>query len=192
MSTSSNLPLALYKANLDLWLRIGELVQDNQHEWLELLTQSTSEDVGKVIEESNQVLLKHDWASLPAVPAESLWQGIESQLAHFEAAAQTAIGNQTTFATGFQQALADWQAATAEALGEAAESTPFASLFESLPDFAGSLLATTTDVTETTAKAARKTVAKTTKAVKKATRKAVKQVAKKVPAKAAKKAAPSP
>ena len=31
------LPQALYKANLDLWLRIGELLEDNRAQWTALL-----------------------------------------------------------------------------------------------------------------------------------------------------------
>ncbi|TKS54978.1 hypothetical protein E4582_09540 [Luteimonas yindakuii] len=112
------LPQALYKANLDLWLRIGELLEDNRTQWTALLAREL-DDGAAGANVDLEVLRAGDWQSLAALPAQALQRLASHGLGDLQATAQTALGGQMNFATGFQAALADWQQATAAALGDA-------------------------------------------------------------------------
>lgn len=116
MSTPT-LPLALYKANLDLWLRISELLEENRSQWVALLAREIDDGAAQTGAEA-AALRSGDWQALALLPGQALQRLVEHGVGDLQAAAQTALGNQMTFATGFQQALADWQQATASALGE--------------------------------------------------------------------------
>lgn len=113
------LPLSLYKANLDLWLRIGELLEENRNQWTTLMARELQQGAtGSGFD--LDALRRGDWQTLALLPGQALQRLAAHGVSDLQAAAQTALGNQMTFATGFQQALADWQQATVEALGDAA------------------------------------------------------------------------
>ncbi|MCD9033865.1 hypothetical protein LDO32_19325 [Luteimonas sp. Y-2-2-4F] len=116
MSTPT-LPLALYKANLDLWLRISELLEENRGQWVALIAREIGDGAAETGAEA-AALRSGDWQALALLPGQALQRLAEHGVGDLQAAAQTALGNQMTFATGFQQALADWQQATVSALGE--------------------------------------------------------------------------
>ncbi|WP_129136922.1 hypothetical protein [Luteimonas sp. YGD11-2] len=113
------LPQALYKANLDLWLRIGELLEDNRAQWTALLAR----ELGDGAVPGLDALRQGDWQALASLPAQVLERLSSQGLGELQATAQTALGGQMNFATGFQAALAEWQQATAAALGEAGAGT---------------------------------------------------------------------
>ena len=116
------LPQALYKANLDLWLRIGELLEDNRAQWTALLARELGDgasDAGLDLD----ALRQGDWQALASLPAQALERLSAHGLGDLQATVQTALGGQMNFATGFQAALAEWQQATAAALGDAGAGT---------------------------------------------------------------------
>jgi len=205
MTNASHLPLALYKANLELWLRVGQLLEDNREQWADLLAHELNERMAAARGEAGRFRAGGDWPSMAMLPGSELWRLAEQQVDDLQALAQTASGNQMTFVNGFQQALEQWQQATAAAFGEAAgEATvpaqPFQGLRETLEGLSNALLSGIAAGTPAAAAAprkaapvrraagpARKATGKT--AAKKATRKAPKKAApKKTARKAAKKA----
>lgn len=113
------LPLSLYKANLDLWLRIGELLEENRNQWTTLMARELQQGAAAGGLDLDAVR-RGDWQTLALLPGQALQRLAAHGVGDLQAAAQTALGNQMTFATGFQQALADWQQATVEALGDSA------------------------------------------------------------------------
>lgn len=128
--TDSDLPLALYKANLDLWLRLGELLQDSREQWMQLLAREVRDGILEVRTETEQAQQAEGWQSLSVLPGSALWRIAEQQMGDLQALVQTAVGNQMTFANGFQHALAEWQEATAGAIGGAAGVQPGSDLLE--------------------------------------------------------------
>lgn len=205
MTDASQFPLSLYKANLDLWLRIGELLQENRDQWMHLVARELEDNLVETRAEALQLQEAGDWASLAILPGSALWRIAQQQLGDLEAVAQTAAGNQLTFANGFQQALSDWQDAVAGAFGDTATGLPTPdALLDTLRGFTESVVpaAITVQASTSSAPAARRPAAKRAakrvpakkaaakRAAKKtASRKATKKTARKATRKAAKKAA---
>lgn len=143
MSNASHLPLALYRANLELWLRIGQLLEDNREQWSELLGHELQERVAAA-GEGSRLQSSADWSSL-MVPGSGLWQLAEQQVADLQALARDAGGNQMTFVNGFQQALEQWRQDTTDAFGQVAggaavSAEPFQALRENLESLSSALL----------------------------------------------------
>src|SRR5690625_2570093 len=120
MTDASKLPLALYKANLELWLRMGQLLEDNRGQWMGLLASELDQRMSEARRSAGDVQAARNWPSMAMLPGSELWRIAEQQVSDLQALAQTASGNQMTFVNGFQQALEEWQQATASAFGEAA------------------------------------------------------------------------
>ena len=120
MTDASNLPLALYKANLELWLHLGQLLKDNREQWMGLLTRELEQRMSEARRGAGNVPAAADLPSRAMLPGSELWRIAEQQVSDLQALAQTASGNQMAFVNGFQQALEEWQQATASAFGEAA------------------------------------------------------------------------
>ena len=156
MTDASNLPLALYKANLELWLQLGQLLKDNREQWMGLLTQELEQRMSEA---------RHapapggsDWPAMTMLPGSELWRIAEQQVSDVQALAQTASGNQMTFVNGFQQALDEWRQATAAAFGEAAgevelPAQPFQSLHDTFEQLSNALLSGMTALAPTAAPA---------------------------------------
>lgn len=205
MTNANHLPLALYRANLELWLQIGQLLEENREQWTDLLAHELNERMSAVRGEAGRFPAAPDWSTAGMLPGSELWRLAEQQVSDLQALAQTASGNQMTFVKGFQQALEQWQQATASAFGEAAgEATvpaqPFEGLRQSLESLSSALLSGMAAATPTASAAPRRAAGKTAAkkpaarkasrpAKKAAARKAVKKATKKAAKKAARKAA---
>lgn len=117
MTTFNQLPLDLYKNNLALLARIGKLVQENYLQWTSfgdrLIRDSVSESDAQL-----DALLDHDnWQNLATLPAESFWRQLQLRIGDAQTAAQIAMGSQTSFTTGLQEALSVWQQQTMKSIG---------------------------------------------------------------------------
>src|SRR5699024_10976977 len=113
--------------------------------WSELLAHELDERMAAARAEAGQFQATGSWASMPMLPGSELWRLAEQQVDDLQALAQTASGNQMTFVNGFQQALEQWQQATAAAFGEAAgeaavPALPFEGLRETLESLSSALL----------------------------------------------------
>ena len=97
MAPASDLPLALWQANLDLQMRIARLLQDNGREWLDMGLRAVGEGAFEFDAESRALWRSGDWQAL----------------------AQVALSAQDAFAGGVASALQDWQATVTRALSDA-------------------------------------------------------------------------
>lgn len=145
MTDASHLPLALYKANLELWLRIGQLLEDNRGQWMDLLAHELDRRVAGTRAATGRDRPGRDWPSMAMLPGSELWRLAERQIGDLQALARTASGNQVAFVDGFRQALQQWQEATAAAFGAAAgdaaiPAQPFDGLRETLERLSSALL----------------------------------------------------
>lgn len=118
MAIDTKTPLALYKANLELVLRLGTLLQENRRRWNLLGTSSTSAAIERTLAETERMLTSNDWKSLATMPGEEFWKSIKDDAGPLQGSAQTAMANQTAFAEGLREAFAAWQQQSVDALGE--------------------------------------------------------------------------
>lgn len=132
MAPASDLPLALWKANLDLQLRIGRLVQDSQREWLDIGIRAVGEGASELDAETRALWRSGDWQALAALPVEALWRQMEQRVADGQALAQVTLGVQDAFARGLVEALQDWQKDTATALAGSGKAPDAASALRAM------------------------------------------------------------
>ncbi|HLT44816.1 MAG TPA: phasin family protein [Luteimonas sp.] len=114
MDKTSNLPLALWQANLDLQMRLGQLLQDGGRQWLEQGTRTAGEGAAEFDAQARKLLQAGDWPALAALPMETFWRQA-GQAGDGKAAAQTALQAQQEFVGGLAEALQDWQRQSAKA-----------------------------------------------------------------------------
>ena len=123
MAPASDLPLALWQANLDLQMRIARLLQDNGREWLDMGLRAVGEGAVEFDAESRALWRSGDWQALAALPVETLWRQLEQRVGDGQALAQVALSAQDAFAGGVASALQDWQATVTRALSDAGVGT---------------------------------------------------------------------
>ncbi len=116
MSSKTELPLGLFKANLELQARINRLVQQGGQQWLDFGNRLLGDGIAESNAEIDELLKTGDWQTLATLPAESFWRQLQQRFGDNQAAAQIAINAQTAFATGLQEAVQAWQKETAESL----------------------------------------------------------------------------
>ncbi|MDF1486119.1 hypothetical protein PY257_13170 [Ramlibacter sp. H39-3-26] len=105
MSTiPTELPMALYKAQLDFFMRTGALLQESGQRWVEFSTEH----------------LKEGALARPTGPAELL----QRQFGDMQTLAQEATDNQKALVAGLSEAMRAWQQASADALGHANTALP--------------------------------------------------------------------
>ncbi|MDH5833299.1 phasin family protein [Luteimonas kalidii] len=127
MGNASDLPMQLWKANLDLQLRLGRLLQDSGREWMELGTRAAGEGAAELDAEFRKLLGGGDWQGLATLPAEAFWRQAEQRVGDSQAIHQLALHAQEGFVRGVVEALQDWQGRLTDAwsgAGMAAGSTP--------------------------------------------------------------------
>ncbi|HMM65490.1 MAG TPA: hypothetical protein PKC03_00990 [Dokdonella sp.] len=117
MTANSKTPMALYKANLELVLRIGALLQENRRRWAQLGAAGTSDAIERTLAQAERVLTSNDWSSLSAIPGEDFWKSIRDDNAPVQGTVEAAIGSQAAFAQGLKEAFEAWQQQSADALG---------------------------------------------------------------------------
>lgn len=121
-----SIPMALYKANIELQLRISRLLQENGHLWLESMQQSNAENIEETTAEIEGLLRSANWQALATLPVESFWRHFQNRVGDTQTINQIAVKNQAAFMAGVQQALESWQKAVAETLntGDSTQSLP--------------------------------------------------------------------
>lgn len=130
MAFDTKTPMALYKANLELVLRLGTLLQENRRRWTKLGVASTDDAIQKTLAQTERMLTSNDWSSLAALPGEAFWKGLQSDAGPVQGAVDAAVSNQTAFAQGLQEAFAAWQQQCADALQGAQGKLPTSATFE--------------------------------------------------------------
>ena len=119
MNDPTDLPLALYQANVDLQVRIGELLQDSGRHWLEFGQRLVNDGLVENGAELQQLMAAGDWQKLAALPADAFWRQLQQRFGDQQAAAQIAVAAQSSFARDLQDALSRWQQETIAAMDEA-------------------------------------------------------------------------
>lgn len=119
MGNPTDLPMKLWKANLDLQLRIGRLIQDSGREWMELGTRAVGETVEEGDAEVREFLRSGDWHALASLPVDAFWRQAQQRYGDGQALAQVAVNAQNAFASGLIEALQDWQKDTSALLADA-------------------------------------------------------------------------
>lgn len=119
MTDPTDLPLALYQANFDLQVRIGELLQDSGRHWLEFGQRLVNDGLVENGAELQQLMAAGDWQKLAALPADAFWRQLQQRFGDQQAAAQIAVAAQSSFARDLQEALARWQQETIAAMDQA-------------------------------------------------------------------------
>lgn len=125
MSTNTDMPLELYKANLKLALRTNKLLKETSQRWLDTFEHVVDESISNSQEQIDKLSLDGDWQSLASLPSENLVHALQQGAGDAQAASQVAIANQTKFITGIQDALRLWQHDTTQALGGTADFKSF-------------------------------------------------------------------
>lgn len=124
MTVNSKTPIALYKANLELVLRIGALLQENRRRWAQLGAAGTSEAIERTMAQAERVLTSNDWTSLSALPGDDFWKSLRDDGGPLQGTTEAAVGNQAAFAQGLKEAFEAWQQQSADALGGAGMELP--------------------------------------------------------------------
>ncbi len=117
MNMNSKTPMALYKANLELVLRIGALLQENRQRWMQTGATGTNEAIQRTLAETERMLTTSDWKALSAMPGEEFWKSVRGGAGPLQGTIEAAARSQAEFSEGLKQAFAEWQQQSADALG---------------------------------------------------------------------------
>ncbi|MGT2509407.1 phasin family protein [Cupriavidus basilensis] len=132
MISDLNLSFAQYKANLALLLRTAKLLQEGRQLWLATGTERINDRISETGAELDQLIESEDWQALTALPSRTTWRLLQRQMSDLQAITEAAIGNQTAFFDGYQQAMASWQQESALALSQTASAMPIHAMWKSL------------------------------------------------------------
>ena len=121
--TDTDLPMSLYKANLEVQTRVSQLLQESAQQWLEMSARLFEEGVADARAGAEQLTRPQDWQSLATVPGEAFWRQWQQRLGDAQATTQVAVATQTAYARGLQEAVREWQMETTRALGGTAGAT---------------------------------------------------------------------
>ena len=124
------LPLDLYKANVELQLRIPRLLQEGGHRWLESVQKSSLRSVEQTTAEIENLLQTGNWQSLATLPADTFWRLFQHGVNDSQAINQLAIEDQTKFTSGLQEALEAWQKSVLAVVSETSAAVPVMDIFK--------------------------------------------------------------
>ncbi|CAM5569349.1 phasin family protein [Eoetvoesiella caeni] len=124
MSTE-NFSVNLYKTNLELQLRIMQLLQDNRQRWLEAAQQRNTDAMAKTEAEIEGLSQAVDLQSFVTLPADTVERLFQTGMSSTQTMNEIAIKNQTELTAGLQQALQDWQKGVTQLLGSSANFAPW-------------------------------------------------------------------
>jgi len=117
--SNETIPLNLFKANLELQLRLQRLVQENGQQWLENATRAGKDGIAESGAEIESLLKAQNWQ-----------RQFQYHVGGAQALTQVAIKNQTTFTQGLQIAIQDWQKSVTQAVGQGDAVLPFQDIFK--------------------------------------------------------------
>ena len=115
MDKTSNLPMALWKANLDLQARVGGLLQQSGQLWLEQGTRAVGESAAEFQAQAARLLQAGDWQALAALPMETFLRQSGQGAADGDKAVRSALDAQQDFVADLAEALQEWQRDLAKA-----------------------------------------------------------------------------
>lgn len=157
MNVDMNLPMELYKANMQLWMSTGLLLQEVRQHWLDLGDKTIGDDVAETQAELDELAKSADWKGLANLPGTAMWRMVQKRMGDLQACTETAVAEQMHFASGLQDALSAWQKATTQAITDAGKSMPLTAPMQNmLPDFTAFMSALTPGANAPAAKPTRR------------------------------------
>ncbi len=125
---NTELPIHLYKANVELQLQITRLLQESSQHWLEALQQLST---GSVLETTSRIQglqQAADWQSLATLPSAVFGRLCQGRLDDAHAVGRVAAKTQAAFANGLREALTTWQESVSRACVTSSEAGSFTQL----------------------------------------------------------------
>lgn len=123
-------PLKLYKANAELQIQIGRLLQEGGHRWLDVASQASDEAIAESKLEIENLRKAENWQNLATLPGETFWRALQQRAGDTQELTKIAIKNQTEFTNGLREAIEGWQRAVSEAVGGATSGQPIQDIFK--------------------------------------------------------------
>ena len=124
METPTDLPFALYKAQVALGLQTLGLFKAARQRWFELGAQLLADDVARTESALADLQGAENWQAFGALLPSAFWQANQRGVTMLQGVVQTAIANQSSFATEYQRAVLEWQQASVQALSAARNAMP--------------------------------------------------------------------
>jgi hypothetical protein len=103
--SAQTIPLHLLKAQLELQLHLGRLLQESGQQWLDHAARTGPERIAETGNEIEGVQQTSNWQELATLPAQAFWRHAHLRMGHAQALVQTAVASQMTLAQGMQQAV---------------------------------------------------------------------------------------
>ena len=128
--SNETIPPNLFKANLELQLRLQRLMQENGQQWLENAARAGKDGIAESGAEIESLLKAENWQELATLPAQTFWRQFQHHVGGAQALTQVAIKNQTSFTQGLQKAIQDWQKSVTQAVGQGDAVLPFQDMFK--------------------------------------------------------------
>lgn len=131
MFTDNAVPLALLKANLELQLRVAQLLHENSQRWLELSSRFSREGINEYKTDIGNLAQAENWQTFVVLPADTFWRQLQKRFVDSQDARKVAVDAQSAFTQGLQQAIQAWQKATTGCLDPATAKLPVPDFFKS-------------------------------------------------------------
>lgn len=132
MTHDPSLPLTLQRAQMALWMRTGELLQDNGNRWLTLAQRLLDRGACEARAEASDTADAAGGAAPDALPMAAGWRLLNDGLCNARDMTLTVFSSQAVLDAGLRRALAQWQVDSAQALSTSRNRMPFNSAFTDL------------------------------------------------------------
>lgn len=131
MADDNMLALGIIKANVELHLRIAQLLHENSERWQELSSRARLESIEECKAEIANLSQAQNWQTFSALPFEAFWRQWQQRLADTQAVIQLATQAQAAVVQGLQQAAQAWQNSAFDDVHTSAAELPFANYLKS-------------------------------------------------------------
>lgn len=122
---TDDMPLALFKANAELQIRIARLVHESIRGWLGAAQSRGTAGLAETAALMESLLGTGDWRALMSLPAKAFSHDAPNRWGSPQALTEIAIKEQIRFTNGLQEALITWQQGVIGSFQGNAEAAPF-------------------------------------------------------------------
>lgn len=130
MTINLSTPTALYKANQELSMHLGRLMQQSQARWSGFLQKQAQAAMAPFSVTGNvqpmNALMSGEW------PADAFWTSMQGSTQQWQATMEAALENQTAFTDELREAMSTWQRECSEALEGTSGSMPLSASLKSM------------------------------------------------------------
>ncbi|MEO8012024.1 MAG: phasin family protein, partial [Dokdonella sp.] len=100
MAFDAKIPMSMYKANLELVMRLGALLHESRQRWTRFGLGGADSAIEKTLNETGRMLTTNDWQSLAALPGATFWKALQGDAGPMQGAIDTAMTSQAAFIEG--------------------------------------------------------------------------------------------